>query len=111
VSDAISDNRASAAFQDDVAAILVALGLGDHARPMSAHSVVSEEIIPAIARLRASRSVSPDYDKLLDEYGGAMYWQGARQGNNKRIDDARQSLVDYVAKLEAEIEQLRGDPS
>lgn len=37
------------AFQYDIAAILRALGLGDHVRPISPHQVVHEEVIPAIA--------------------------------------------------------------
>lgn len=40
------------AIQEDVAAILRALGLSDHARPVSAHAVVHDEILPAIAALR-----------------------------------------------------------
>lgn len=40
------------AVQDDIAAILRALGLSDHARPVSAHAVVRDEILPAIAALR-----------------------------------------------------------
>ena len=39
---------------DDVAAILRALGLGDHARPISAHEVVHTEIIPAIQTTQAT---------------------------------------------------------
>jgi len=38
--------------QDDVRDLLIALGLGDHARPESLHCIVQEEIIPAIRRLR-----------------------------------------------------------
>lgn len=41
-------------IQDDIAAILRALGLGDHARPVSPHSVVIDEIIPRIEGLRAN---------------------------------------------------------
>jgi hypothetical protein len=37
-------------IQDDIAAILRALGLGDHARPTSPHLVVLDEIIPTILR-------------------------------------------------------------
>lgn len=35
---------------DDFAAILRALGLGDHARPIGRHAIVHEEILPAIER-------------------------------------------------------------
>ena len=36
---------------EDLRAILRALGLGGHARPISAHQVVHEEILPKIHRL------------------------------------------------------------
>lgn len=36
---------------DDIAAILRELDLGDHARPISTHAVVHDEILPTIARL------------------------------------------------------------
>ena len=38
--------------QDDIALMLRELGLGDHARPVSPHRVVVEEIVPAIVGLR-----------------------------------------------------------
>lgn len=37
---------------DDLTLILVALGLGTHARPYSWHAVVHREVLPAIAKLR-----------------------------------------------------------
>lgn len=40
---------------DDIAAILRSLDLGDHARPISTHAVVHEEILPAIRNLRGPR--------------------------------------------------------
>ena len=40
---------------DDVRAIAVALGLGGHARPYSAHAVVHREILPAIRNLMADQ--------------------------------------------------------
>ena len=45
------------AMQDDIAAVLRALGISDHARPMSPHQVMVDVIIPAIERLRASAQV------------------------------------------------------
>jgi hypothetical protein len=36
---------------DDLAAILRALGLGTHARPISSHDVVVQEVLPAIKHL------------------------------------------------------------
>ena len=38
-------------FTEDVRALAVALGLGDHARPYSAHAVVHRELLPAIRSL------------------------------------------------------------
>jgi hypothetical protein len=38
---------------EDVRAIAVALGLGGHARPYSAHEVVVREILPALATTAA----------------------------------------------------------
>lgn len=46
------------AMMDDIAAILRAVELGDHARPVSAHRVVRDEIIPAIERLRAAATAA-----------------------------------------------------
>jgi hypothetical protein len=42
-----------AVMQDDMAELLRALGLGDHARPASPHEVMVNEIIPAAWNLRA----------------------------------------------------------
>jgi hypothetical protein len=41
-----------AAARDDLAAILRALGLGDHARPISSHEVVVTEVLPRAKHLR-----------------------------------------------------------
>jgi len=40
-------------IQDDIALLLRELGLGDHARPVSPHAVMVDEIAPAIRALRA----------------------------------------------------------
>jgi hypothetical protein len=37
---------------EDVRAMVKALGLGEHARPYSAHAVVHREVLPALERLR-----------------------------------------------------------
>jgi hypothetical protein len=39
-------------IHDDIAAVLRELELGDHARPVSTHAVVHDEILPTIRRLR-----------------------------------------------------------
>lgn len=39
-------------FVEDIRAVAVALGLGGHARPYSAHAVVHREILPAVQRVR-----------------------------------------------------------
>lgn len=47
----------SAPWQEDTRKLLLALGLGDHARPESTHVVIIDEILPAINALvaRAAR--------------------------------------------------------
>jgi hypothetical protein len=47
------------ASTEDVRAIAVALGLGDHARPYSAHEVVRREILPAIRSWLRAGSGTP----------------------------------------------------
>lgn len=44
----------STVAQDDLAEILRALGLGDHARPESPHGVVQSKVLPAIRQLVAA---------------------------------------------------------
>lgn len=46
--------RAAQTFSDDVQALLEALGISIHARPISPHQVVIQEVLPAIRNLRAS---------------------------------------------------------
>lgn len=43
-------------MQGDVRDLLLALGLGDHARPISPHRIVQDEILPAINALRERAS-------------------------------------------------------
>jgi hypothetical protein len=38
-------------FTEDIRALAVALGLGGHARPYSAHAVIHREILPALLAL------------------------------------------------------------
>lgn len=45
-------------YQDDVADLLRALGLSDHARPYSAHEVLQREILPRIRELYAGLEVA-----------------------------------------------------
>jgi hypothetical protein len=44
-------SEGEAAFQDDLASIMEALGIPTHARNASPHQVVLDEILPAIRRL------------------------------------------------------------
>lgn len=55
--------------RDDVAAILRALGLGDHARTASCHEIVQGEILPEIARLAAAGEKNA---RAADERGAAL---------------------------------------
>jgi hypothetical protein len=53
-------------IHEDVRQILVALGLGDHARPYSAHEVVQREILPRIHEVmllgpRSRPTLPPDF--------------------------------------------------
>lgn len=52
------------AMQDDIAAALRALGLSDHARPMSPHQVMLDEVIPAINKLRELSTAQPSEPSL-----------------------------------------------
>jgi hypothetical protein len=45
-------------MQDDLAAILRELGLGDHARPLSPHQVVQTEVLPMIRAWRMALTAS-----------------------------------------------------
>lgn len=44
-------------MQDDIAEMLRALGIGDHARSMSPHRVVQDEVLPGIRRLVGDASL------------------------------------------------------
>jgi hypothetical protein len=45
-------------MSDDLAAILRALGVGDHARPYSPHEVVHRDVLPAIELLNAAHATA-----------------------------------------------------
>lgn len=47
-------------WQEDTRKLLLALGLGDHARPGSCHDVIVGEVLPALNRLVARASRVPD---------------------------------------------------
>lgn len=81
-------------IQEDVRQLLVALGLGDHARPASCHQVVQEEIIPAIYKMR---------DDALEEAAKAIEdtdvekWSRGYEGG----DDGRATLRSAAATVRA----------
>jgi hypothetical protein len=54
-------------MQDDLAAILRELGLGDHARPLSAHQVVQTEVLPMIRawRMALAAAGAPVHESLV----------------------------------------------
>jgi hypothetical protein len=63
---------------EDVRALLVALDLGDHARPASPHEVVWVEVLPAIARLRKQLAEAwPERARLAGTV--RLIREGARQ--------------------------------
>lgn len=49
--------------QRDVAALLVALGLSDQARPYSLHAVIHRDILPAIRAAKGGTCNAPDCNK------------------------------------------------
>jgi len=91
----LNDNDAAV---EDVRAIAVALGLGGHARPYSAHQVVQREILPALAPLldRAATH-GPSFCVPVDDA-------------NRVLAEARDSasrFADRAAKAEAAVERVR----
>lgn len=57
----------SQVMQDDVAAILRALGLGDHARSKSCHEIVRSEILPFIEKMRAAQMGSKTVGDVFNQ--------------------------------------------
>lgn len=76
-------------FADDVRALLVALGLGTHARPYSAHAVIHREVLPALRALRLpdcpTHAVCPNCRE------GNGHWDGERWMPTEQSRAANQS--------------------
>jgi hypothetical protein len=66
---ALRQDVSHAAMQDDVAATLRALGISDHARPVSPHQVMQDEVLPALAALREREKALVE---VLMAYKGAF---------------------------------------
>ncbi len=64
--------HAESVLQDDVRALLLALGLSDHARPVSPHRVIVDEVLPAIRALRGRPSCDPVSMALLRDSAEAL---------------------------------------
>lgn len=80
-------------IQHDIAAILRALGLGDHARPVSAHAVVLDEILPAIKRQREELQFAAiRLGILVDRMEGcnAEAEEKGRPPTHELLDEARE---------------------
>lgn len=58
------------AATEDVRSVAVALGLGGHARPYSAHEVVRREVLPALAQAKRDRAVVQRVEGLHHEDAG-----------------------------------------
>lgn len=52
-------------WQSGVASILVALGIGDHARPTSCQQIVRDEIVPAINKLRGDLEAANHHVRVM----------------------------------------------
>jgi hypothetical protein len=86
----------SQAMQDDIAAMLRALAIGDHVRPVSPHRVVRDKILPAIARLR--QAVRDANLSILHAFGSASVrassepFGGTREQQRDTVSGFRESL-------------------
>lgn len=85
---------------DHVRQLLVALGLGDHARPVSAHEVVVGEVLPAIEQLRAGRDEVAAAVRIatLEELRGRL----VELGNAYSITSQTRAVsVDHMVRLQS----------
>lgn len=80
----VTYQREQQTMQDDLAALLRALDMGDHARPQSPHEVMLE----AVARARAAR-------QALQE------WLAGHGGYGETVHAARRAVRELVEELEA----------
>lgn len=81
--------------QDDLRAILLALGLSDAARPYSCHECVHREVLPAIARLHVVMTLIDEH--FLSEpchYGDDCPDFGTRHGRCLSCEFKRAVAVD-----------------
>lgn len=90
----------TALIQDDLRAILEALGLGTHARPYSPHEVVHRDILPAIQRLRWPMTSFPT-DAEREAARRALVLSGAHPGDYL---DVLRALAPFVAAREEQAE-------
>ena len=99
--------------QRDMAALLKACGLSDHARPHSPHAVLHREVLPAIADLRAVeaerdalRATVERVEALVDawRYKGEFGWGAWQEGHGPDFEGA--VYDDAAARLRA---ALAGD--
>jgi hypothetical protein len=111
IDDAIAMHSNAAVYQDDVRALLLALGLSDHARPESAHQVLQDEVLPAITALRTERAT---HNCGIT----ANYQRQQRLLAEKRLDEllvaarsvldpprVRSSALDFLSRLVEQLEQ------
>jgi hypothetical protein len=94
------DGRTDAdVYQDDVRALLDALDLGTHARPVSPHMVVQDEVLPAVRKLkRAFRDLCLTFINMKTSAKSRMR---DMQGGGGRPQHARLREGRYEAATEA----------
>lgn len=104
--------------QDDLAAILRALGVGDHARPQSPHEVVWQEVLPAIERLRVSAGaysigsiIWPGLGKSVEEMGELLQVLGKLIASGGRAEhwdgtDLHDRALDEIGDVQAALRFL-----
>lgn len=88
----IASKKSDAAVaQDDLAAILRAVGLGAHARPYSPHKVVQQELLPHL------RAVMGALEQIRMDYAGHCEHFNTGIGSCFRADSGKTVGHDYYA--------------
>ena len=88
------------ALTEDVRDLLRALGISDHARPVSCHRIVRDEILPAIATLRS------EVGDLREEVGGKGF-SLLQQERDEAVAERDAALAAQNARAVEELEALR----
>lgn len=73
MSEKVGDRSQEQVFQDDLKEIMQELGMQVHARPLSPHRVVQEEVIPYIRGRRKQRKRLLSFVRDISEKCDAIY--------------------------------------